>query len=235
MITQNFRNRLEQAYLYANDAETAVKIALTAYKESKRSRSGSIDDKVSNLQGELDIEKLKNAHRPQLMANAISQGDVDMAVEIEKEIKESNEHIAQLEHKVKLFSEASVKADPELYAAVIHTYRARKDAVNKTRGILKEVVEETGSLIDELEKIRREASDKLSSTYKVRGDSPDTAMITLVEGFEGVIDVKGHTCGSVSGDGKAKQRYILGNVRGIENTPAGRKLTAQLAESKSGN
>lgn len=225
MITEDFKNRLEKACLLADNASEAMKAALREYKKSRNTKAGHVDEKLESLRDEIRTEKAQNEKRPQLMANALSEGDVDVAAEIEKEIVAANAQISELEHKLDLLSGASIKGEKRLYDEALLSYRKKVSAVIKTRGAIIDVVKEIDSLVDELDRIREDAKAKLNTTYKVIGDKPDPEMIDLVESAEGTLDVKGHSTGS---DDHAKQRYINGSTRGIENTPAGRRLAAQL-------
>ncbi len=209
-------------------AVEADKAARRAYIDSANERQSSVNEKIKELQAELDSEKAANELRPQEMSEALSTADADAAMQIEKDIEASNAKIAELEHKISLLGRTPSKGDPKLFFAAIKTYRRKFKELNRAAKELEKVNAKLKQISQELKEKEKSAEDTHRSiTGAARYSLDNAALIEMVESFEGPIRIDGHSAGQ---DEQAKIRYIRGNIAGIENTQAGEKLKKQAQE-----
>jgi len=225
---EDIKNDIKKVNELITKAVEADKAARKAYLDSADERRGSVEEKIKELQAELDEKKADNELRPQEMAEALSIADADAAIKIEKEIAASNAKIVELEHKISLLSRAMPKGDSALFYAAIKAYRAKFRELKKATKELEKVDTKLKQISRELEEKKTSMEDtqrsiKISARYNL----DDSNLIEMVESFEGPIDVFGHSAGK---DEMAKIRYIRGNLRGIEATLAGQKLKEQIQE-----
>lgn len=224
---EELKSKIEKTEASISNAIEAEKAARKAYLDSCSERRGNIDGKLTELQDELVAERADNELRPQRMADALSQGDIDAATTIEREINAATAKITELEHKIELLSMATPKGEPALFSAAIKAHRERIHAITAALEGLKAYKEQTAILMGDLMAIQEDIRRKINSTLHLTGEQPDLNLIEMVETFEGLLNVGGHTSFN---DADAKMRYINGILAGIENTFAGERLAAQLGE-----
>lgn len=208
------------------DAIEKDKMARKAYLDSAQNSQSHVNEKIKELEVELEETKSKNNHLPQELSEALSIADIDQAVKIEEEIKRSNEKMQQLKHKITLLTNASLKGDSDLYYAAIEAYRNIRKQLGTASQEIRKLNDVLKKLSQELEESKQAYEDTSRTVNSLLNRNRiDEPLIAMVESFEGAIDITGHTCGSTfSGDMNAKMRYIRGNINGIENTVAGKKL-----------
>lgn len=222
---EELKSKIQKTEASITNAIEADAAARKAYLDSCSDRRGNINTKLTELQNELEAERADNELRPQRMADALSQGDIECATAIENEINSANMKITELEHKIKLLSTAVPKGEPALFSAAIKAYRERILSIGDARKEFDSVKEQTEILLGDLIAIQEDLRLKIKSTLKFTDSWRDINLIEMVESYEGPIDITGHSAGM---DDSAKMRYINGNLAGIENTPAGQKLAARL-------
>lgn len=226
MFTE-LKTKIQETEACITSAINAEKTARKSYLDSCSEHRGIIDGKLTELQDELVAERAENELRPQRMADALSQGDIECATAVENEINSANVKITELEHKIQLLSMATPKGDPALFSAAIKAHREKIHSITAAIAELKSHKYQTEILFGDLMAIQEDIRNKINSTLHLTGRQPDLNLIEMVETFEGPIDVRHH---AAFNDVDAKMRYVSGVLAGIENTPAGRVLATQLGE-----
>lgn len=223
---EDIKMKINEANDLIKKAVETERVAREAYLASANERRESVNEKIKELQAELDKEIEINELYPQKISEALSVANVDAAVKIEKAIELSNSKITDLNHKIELLSNALPKGEPSLFHTAIKVYRQRFETLNIAAKELNEI--DTSLKKIELE-LKRSKESSENTQRKIEALTKaniidDAILIEMVESFEGPIEIFGHSAGT---DESAKIRYIKGNSRGIEGTPAGDKLKAQ--------
>lgn len=227
---EELKSKIQKTETSITSAFEAEAAARKAYLDSCSERRGYIDQKIGEMQVEVDAERSENELRPQRMADALSLGDIDEATSIEQEINAANVKITELEHKIELLNMATPKGEPALFSAAIKARRERIHSLAAALDELESHKQKTEILFGDLIVIQEGIRRKITSTARLNARYPDSNLIEMVESYEGQpIDITGHSAGM---DNDAKMRYIDGILAGIENTPAGQKLAAQLEGGK---
>lgn len=222
---EDLKREMQKINEIVTQAVEADKASRQAYIANAAERRAGVDEKIQELQAELGTERAANNLRPQKMSKALSMADADTALQIEKDMATSNAKIAELEHKISLLGRSLPKGDPKLFFTAIKTYRRKFKELSRAAKELQKVNARLKDISREL-KAKEETAERThhSITVATRDKLDSAALIEMVESFEGPILVDGHSAGR---DEEAKIRYIQGNARGIENTPAGDRLMKQ--------
>ena len=231
MESHEYIKKLESCQQAVTEAEETFLKAKQLYQESRINKSQSIDKKIAELRTELDdTEKNKKALGLH-MSDALGAGELETAIQIEKQIVKANSKVEEILHKIELLSTVDPKGDSDFYLTVVKAFRNYSQLVFKTSEILealqKSLREDQMNLAKISESLR---VDKDLNSIKLiqihRGNTgPIADLIAIVENAEGIIDVRGHAAGT---DQDAKARYVNGNISGLENTEAGKKLADSL-------
>lgn len=220
----NLKVRIQEVENRMTSAINAENAARRAYLDSCNERRGFIQQKLKEIQDQLEAERANNELLPQRLADALIEGNTEAAASLENQINASTTKSLELSRNFEMLSKGTPKGDPETYADVIKTHTDKLEAFAHARSVLETIKVETAALIGDLSAIQTSIELKFKTKLRITAEYPDAQLIQIVESFEGPIDVTGH---SAMTDENAKMRYIIGALTGIENTPAGQKLTAK--------
>lgn len=204
-------------------ATTKNQNAVRRYEDESKDAAGSAVDKAAELQKEkrlLEEEAAKKAAALEKLA-----GNEKEYSKLDDELTTLYGKISKLERRAAALTDGTLTdhhGSDEAYQAVSDTYEDLLRAIDTDSDATTEYLGILGEIADLITKDRGPA--ELRAQRKSVPDAIARKRVSIEEQHNGPIDVTGHHAGS---DDDAKLRFMKGNIRGIENTPAGRALLKQ--------
>ena len=205
----------------AEEKVKAFDTAAAAYLEDLKEKQAAIDGKAADVEQQLAEINERKQKLVQEMTAAIASGDDAKAAAAEKEADKLSAEAHSLSQKLDLMRQVKAKGNDALYDEAADAFDAQLEALAERDRTLFMIADAAREHINRLESIE----GKIQGLVRVRSlrhgkTKQDVKMVEIAELHDGVIDVTGHHAGT---DEEAKLRYVKGNMRGLENTPAFKK------------
>lgn len=203
------------------EAKKAFNKAASAYMDDVEAKEDKIRGKREQMRARLEELAALSEKLACDIADYISSGEDEKAQEAERQMDEATAEMYSLEKKIQQFQSISIKGDDDLFNRAAKAYSLMEDKRHDATATAREIVSIAKRWIEYFSQIRDSAYNIAYGNTASGRRREDDIMVKIDEQHCGSINVDGHSAGS---DMDAKIRFVKGNIRGIENTEAAKRL-----------
>jgi chromosome segregation ATPase len=210
----------QEALAPYKEALENYKDACAKFKKDAKEKDTGTDSRLRDLDYQLDANEKQVEELTVQLPEASLKGGAEL-IALEDQIDDLNNEAAKLKRRINQLEKIGNPGREDLFQEVLAAYEELREVEAEANANLTQIEEAADEWMKYFKAVKDDASNAKEwgpgMTTRSGSKSYNKDLVKIAEQHLGEIDVSGHTCGS---DEVAKVRYLRGEFKGIENTPA---------------